>query len=599
MRARWLLLTWLLLAWVPSASAQQWFSVRTDHLISYSDGSDRGARDAALRGEQLIRVFEEIFHRNEITFAAPLRILVTHPASGPVLVRTPIANFVTVDPAQPDSWTQAAKSIGALILEDNYPRAQPWFDSGIVSYLAGVRFNGDQMELGKAPQGMVLPQADEWIPLAKLLENSGQAPLPAAQRAAFEAESWALVRWLIQEGRLAQAGAYLNAVQWRGAAPEQALIQAFSVSSSDLDHEVRESMRSLTTKTMPTPRVEIALINSRKVSAEDAHVLLANVSLFANTSGATNAAAAAEADRTLHELVVFMRQHQENAAVHRSLAWAYMLRGDMENAVEHIRRALALDDSDPSMHYLYARWVNQGEENGIRVESAETRMGSELKAALQRDPNYAAARELLGLAQLGNENPKPALENLQRASALRPRSSRYYLNLARAYEAAGKLDAARNLMLYASTGNDPVVSTEATELMSKLSREQKQREQWKAMGLQAGPGATHSKYDNLDEAIAEEDREDARSKAADTPADTRKVEFLKGRIVGVQCGAAPEAMLTVNSEGRIWKVHVADRNAAVLIGVQSFDCGWHGETVTINYKPSGRLQGDMVSLEID
>ena len=342
---------------------------------------------------------------------------------------------------------------------------------------------------------------------------------------------------------------------------------------------------------MTAPRVESELLNSRKVSAEDAHVLLANLSLFGSAGFA--------ADRTLRELTEFMRLHQENAAAHRSLAWAFLLRGDLENAVEHIRRALALDDSDPSMHYLYARWVNQGEANSIRVESAETSMGNELKAALQRNPKYAAAMELLGLAQLDSDHVKPALVNLQRASALRPRSSRYYLNLARAYEAAGNLDTARNLMQYARAGDGAAVSAEASELMSKLGTEKKQREQWKTMGILAAPNAAHSKYDNLDEAIAEENREDAKSKAAEESPDTRKVEFLTGRIESVHCGTAPDAMLTVNSEGRIWKMHVADRKAAVLIGVRGFDCGWRGQAVTINYKRSGTLEGEMVSLEID
>ena len=53
---------------------------------------------------------------------------------------------------------QAAQLIAALTLEDNYPRAQPWFDSGIASYLAGAHFTGDSMELGAAPRGLATPR---------------------------------------------------------------------------------------------------------------------------------------------------------------------------------------------------------------------------------------------------------------------------------------------------------------------------------------------------------------------------------------------------------------------------------------------------------
>jgi Flp pilus assembly protein TadD len=597
MRARWLLLAPLLLLALTSISvAQQWFSVKTDHLISYSDGTDRGARDAALRGEQLIAVFGEIFHHKQVTFATPLRVRVIH-AAGALnsvqenagLVRTPAANFVIVDLSQPDSWTQLARAIAAVTLEDNYPRAQPWFDSGIASYLAGARFNGEQMELGAHPPGMVLPQSGEWIPLAKLLETDELSKLSPAQHGAFEAESWAVVRWLIENSRLAQAGAYLNAVQSRGATPERAVVDAFSMDAADLDREVRESLDKISVKKMPAPRIESSLFKSLKVSATDAHVLDANLSLFGP-----------DGDRTLKELITFMRQNQENAAVHRSLAWAFLLRGDLENAVEHIRRALALDDSDATMHYLYARWVNQGEENRIIAESAEARMGNELKAALTRDPNYAPALELLGLAELSNNSLKPALANLQRASSLRPRNSRYYLNLARAWEASGNLDAARNLIFYARAGGDAAVYAEAGQILNELGREKKRQQQWDAMGMHANPNATHGKYDNLQEAIAEDEQAEAKRKDAQAaPEDKRKIEYMKGRIVSVECASAPGATLIVSSAGHTWQMHVADRNTVVLIGVDHFDCGWRDTAVSINYKRNGNSQGDLVSLEAD
>ena len=92
--------------------------------------------------------------------------------------------------------------------------------------------------MGGPPPGLALPSVgestgernDEWIPLPKLFAISELEQLSAAQRTTFEAESWALVRWLIDNSRLAEAGAYLNAVQARGATPEQAASEAFGMS---------------------------------------------------------------------------------------------------------------------------------------------------------------------------------------------------------------------------------------------------------------------------------------------------------------------------------------------------------------------------------
>jgi hypothetical protein len=46
-------------------------------------------------------------------------------------------------------------------------------------------------------------------------------------------------------------------------------------------------------------------------------------------------------------------------------------------------------------------------------------------------------------------------------------------------------------------------------------------------------------------------------------------------------------------------MRAADRNTAVLIGADRFDCSWHDTSVTINYKRSGNFQGDLISLEVN
>ena len=138
--------------------------------------------------------------------------------------------------------------------------------------------------------------------------------LPATQRAAFEAESWALVRWLIDNSRLAQAGAYLNAVQSRGA-PRAGAGRASPWAPPISTARCANRWRSLREEYACAARREPSCFKSRKVSAADAHVLKANLSLFGPGGGS-------HAERTGG----FYAKNQENAAVHRSLAWAFLLR---------------------------------------------------------------------------------------------------------------------------------------------------------------------------------------------------------------------------------------------------------------------------------
>ena len=578
----------LLLASMAPARAQQWYAVQSRHAIAYSETSSRAARDAARSAEQSIEIFAEIFHRKDITFAAPL-VLVTGShqqiSSSPV-VRTPLAVYLAVDTSRPDSWVQVQREIAAITLEDNYPRTQPWFDSGVIDYLSAIRFAGGQMELGAAPPGFALPAAAEWLPFSRLMALDNPAQLAPAERQAFAVESWALVRWIIANSRMAQLGDYLNAVEWRGATPERALAETFSMSFSDLEREVRESVQRQGVEKRPALNVESMFYPERKVPADEIHVLKANLTLFGPGG-----------DATLHELVGFMQQNQESAAVHRSLAWAFLEHRDLENAMEHVRRALALNDSDPAMHYLYSLLVNQADANTIHFESAVPRMGTELKAALQRDRSYAAALELLGLAELSDHALQPALRDLQRASALRPRSNRYYLNLARAHEALGNHEAARNLALYVRSANDSALAGEIAQFLNAIGAEKKEPLQQGTVQLQPQAAVSHSKYDNLEEAIAEDEAAEAAARKSSSASDDRRTEHMRGRILKVEC-SSEGATLQVSTGGEQWAIHVADRNKAVLIGTDHFNCEWQSVRASINYKRSGEREGDLVSVEI-
>ena len=82
------------------------------------------------------------------------------------------------------------------------------------------------------------------------------------------------------------------------------------------------------------------------------------------------------------------------------------------------------------------------------------------------------------------------------------------------------------------------------------------------------------------------------------PADKRAPKFIKGRLVRVDCSQAPAAVLTVASEGAVLKLRTPDYKSLLLIGADDFSCNWRDRAVTVNYKPGGVTDGDLVSLEV-
>ena len=80
--------------------------------------------------------------------------------------------------------------------------------------------------------------------------------------------------------------------------------------------------------------------------------------------------------------------------------------------------------------------------------------------------------------------------------------------------------------------------------------------------------------------------------------DRRPTKFLKGRLLDVDCSQAPAAILTVSAGSAALKLRAGDYKSLLLIGADDFSCEWRDRQVTVNYKPGGMADGDVVSLEV-
>ena len=81
-------------------------------------------------------------------------------------------------------------------------------------------------------------------------------------------------------------------------------------------------------------------------------------------------------------------------------------------------------------------------------------------------------------------------------------------------------------------------------------------------------------------------------------ANNHPAKYLQGRLVSVDCSQSPAAVLTVRSEGSVLKLRAGDYKSLLVIGADQFSCDWKDRQVSINYKPGGLSDGDLVSLEV-
>ena len=87
-------------------------------------------------------------------------------------------------------------------------------------------------------------------------------------------------------------------------------------------------------------------------------------------------------------------------------------------------------------------------------------------------------------------------------------------------------------------------------------------------------------------------------RSAKTTIDRRPVKFLKATLVSVDCSKAPAAVLSVSRGSKVLKFGVADYKSLAVIGASDFSCSWKGIAVNLNYRAGGKLDGDLVSVEI-
>jgi tetratricopeptide (TPR) repeat protein len=498
--------------------------------------------------------------------------------AGGFAVTGPDSNYLVMDLSASD-WSGIYRSYALLMLNANYPKTQPWFDEGLSQVLAGMSVNEKQGEFRPPAEVARVLQGGALVPIAQLISPSAQ------QSPGFRATSWLLFRWL-QESNLLEASAqYFGQVMLQRVPPEQAFMQSFSISPADLDTALAKFQASAATPKrieVPAPLDKVSFV-SAKLSDSEAKAYQAQFRL--EIPG--------ERARALKDLQELLANNHDSVEVNRGLALGYLREGDLKSAADYTRRAIEIKDDSAKMHYLLALYYNQGSNGPIQVDSAVPSILLQTDKAVTLDSEFADAYTLMAQAQLAMNRPDQAAKNVNRAMALRPRDEDLLLTFASVQIANSKFAEAKSLLNYLKGSDDKSIAQRAAEMLATADTARKTEHKW---AEKAYVDPTEDKWKPTKPASDQPADADAEKKSSEP--DRRKVEYLKGILLSVTC-ADPGATLKVSSAKKTWTFSIPDRSKAVLIGADSFQCGWKDVPVSINFKSNGAQQGDIVSLEVD
>jgi tetratricopeptide (TPR) repeat protein len=286
-----------------------------------------------------------------------------------------------------------------------------------------------------------------------------------------------------------------------------------------------------------------------------------------------------------------------NETAHRVLAWDHIQHGEFNAASEELNDAVSLNPRD-----MWIRYYLSVLKYRISVAKHTDILGLpnmmlDLRTVLEWYPEFAEAYDLMATARREGGGPVAAMQAERAAMQLSPRNQQYVYHLAEIYISDKKFDAARALLERLKTSDNTQVAAAARDRLTQLPNEQKYGLSAAGMSAEKQLAPQKSPFDVLEEDAA---KRAVALKAAQTggTADTRPAKFLQGRLLDVDCSQSPAAVLTVRAGGTILKLRTADYKSLLLIGADSFSCAWSNRAVSVNYKPGGVADGDVLSVEL-
>ena len=503
----------------------------------------------------------------------------------------------------------------------------------------------NQHEAQNQPKSLTeLLGAQVWISIPDLftMKHDTSSYSEGTHHTLFYAQSWMVMHYLLHEKKLPETGTYFDLVENQHVPVEEAIQKAYGMSVAQLDQAIKDYFHSLTPLFValdaskqpgsqrnapqvyqsPTPvGPDDSVMTSKPMREADARASIAEVKVriperreaglqelktLATTPSLADSKASEKEKEKENKKNYGNKDDNDtaplisavgNEVAHRALAWDHLQHSEFDAAAEELSDAAALDQRDLWIrYYLCVLKYRIAQTKHTDIQGLPNMM-QDLRAVLDWRPEFAAAYDLMAMARMEGGGSMTAMQAERAAIQQSPRNQEYLYHLGEIYVSAKKWDAAKALFDRLKMSRNPQIAAAARGELERLTTEQK-------YGISAASASASQKlapqkspFDVLEEDAAK--RAAAQQTAQNSgPADRRPSKFVHGRLVSVDCSQSPGAVLTVTSGTTVLKLRTADYKSLLLLGADTFSCAWNDRAVSVNYKPGGVADGDLVSLEL-
>jgi tetratricopeptide (TPR) repeat protein len=624
----------------------KWIRVSSAHFSVLTDAGDEKGRQVSLRLEQMRDIFAQLFMKTKLQLPEPLDVIALKSDEeyirvAPLRQGQPISapgfflpgedrNFIVLDLSADGSWRAVSREFARLLLNFNYPPTQDWFDEGFAAYFSSLRLDDRQAQIGgdpvqNLPWDRSLPgqsSADsksfvellnrQWPAMLELFtmrQPSGYSPM-------FYAQSWIVMHYLLNQNKLSETGTYFGLVEIQKVPVEQAIQQAFGVTVTQFEQAVKDYFHSFAPLSQaPGSTKPPGAIGS----ASPAHQFPTPVGpgdIGSSVQGVTDA----QAQALLAEMSVRLAEHRDqgvkdletvisdpkadNPIAHRGLAWVHMERKEFDQAGEELATAAQIDARDSWTRYYLALVKFRAALSSRTPIQGVSNMIQDLIAVLDWNPEFAEAHNMLAMARLQGGGIHSALESIRLAIQLSPRNEQYLLNMAQIDLAGKRWDDATSLLDRLKSSLNPQIAQAARKNLEEMPTLKKYGvlPQQRESSQSPQPGSTTFPQ-SIPQSAPKETGEDAspdriEAAPAETLPDKRKSQFLRGRLISVDCSQSPAATLTVRAGSRTVRLRTDNYRSLLMVGAEEFSCEWTNRAIVVNFKAGGKADGELVSVEV-
>ncbi len=584
------------------AGKNEWLEVRSKHFTLITDDGEKNGRTTLMKFEQMRAGFASVFQKANVNIPVPLEIVAFRSSKemkqyAPLYNGKPIElagyfqqgedrNFIALDLSAPNGWSTVFHEYGHLLLNGNLRNMPVWVNEGFADFFSGMEISGKYMSLGTIPQGYgQILVSSRWMKTAELIsvEPTSRDYNEGDRRNVFYAQSWLTVHYILLKHKVGQLDAYVRLTEDQHVAKPEAFEKAFGMTTDQFDKELERYLHgTMQYLRAPAPQEDAGTLQVRPLSKADTEATLADFKFHLMDHKAEGIA----------DFTRILTEDPNNTLANRELGYSYIQKGDFESAAPYLKRASETGSTDPRVHFFNAMLLSRSRSGMLSLDTDKIdQVQAEVKKAIELDPSYAEAYNLLAYTQSRKDNIEQAIQTQAKAVELSPRNEFYLMNLANYEMQAEQWDKARPTLISLTNSSNPIVSENAQRSLSQLQ----QMEQWKqghSVGTVAVGQGQRWAAPAHEETVGTEKSEPVQQLP------NQPIAYLKGKIVSIDCTVNPQAVLEVSSGNKTWHLRVTDRASVVLIGADQFSCAWKGKAVAINYRPLASGTGDVVSLEL-